>query len=513
MKRKEREMKRKGRQPDTLSVIDIGAHSIRMEIAEPSPGGGMNVLETLSQPVPIGKDVFTKGRIKADKFILVAKILRDYRKVMADYSVSSCRAIATSAVREALNKDIFIDRMLKETGIRVEALDSSEEIRLIYLSMRNLLRGRLGNPKDSVIAMIGTGSSHVCLFEDGMLRKAESFRMGTIRIYEELGQPISKSAMVIDDIVDSIVELLLRSFPKLPGSLVAVGSAPRSLLKMAGRDGSDGVDAISRDDLERLSRTVERTPPDKLAGEYGMSDLDALGLLPCCEILSGLMKASGAGAVLIPETNTRDAIIEDMLRRKSEDDPFEPEIVSCAKFLGEKFCYDGKHAVAVSRYCLEIFDAMKSVHGLGRRDRLLLDVAATLHDAGQFLNNRQHHKHSHYLIRNSQIPGLSSNEMEIVAVVARYHRRGLPKTSHPEYIQLDSAERVKVLKLAAILRVADALDRSHNGKFGSLNLRFAEGRMIICPDAMTMDMASETMALRAKSDLFDETYGIKVEFQ
>jgi exopolyphosphatase/guanosine-5'-triphosphate,3'-diphosphate pyrophosphatase len=259
-------------------------------------------------------------------------------------------------------------------------------------------------------------------------------------------------------------------------------------------------------------KIVEHSSPDKLASEYAISDLNAVGLLPCCEILSHLVNVSGAEAIFIPENNMRDAIIEDMLKRKSSSDPFDSEIFSCTEFLGEKFNYDRKHADAVSKYALEIFSSMKKIHGLKKRDRLLLRVASILHDVGQFLNNRQHHKHSYYLIKNSQIPGLSSNELELVAVIARYHRRGLPKASNVEYMQLEGEERVKVSKLAAILRVADALDRSHNSKFGTLNISFNSGRMIMAPDSKSMDISTESLALKSKSDLFIETYGIKPEF-
>jgi len=493
-----------------LAVIDIGAHSMRLEIAEISPDQEIKTLETLSQPIPIGRDVFTKGMIKPENFFLAGKIMKNFVKVMSEYNVSSFRAIATSAVREAINKDIFIDRIFIESGIKVESLDSSEEIRLIYLSLKkNIIKN---NIKDALIAMIGTGASHICLYQDGLLKKAESFRMGTIRIYEELGQPLSKSSVMIDDIVDSLVDLLLRSFSKIPPCLIAVGATPRAMLRMTRNKINCELDILSISDFENISRIAELDSPEKIASRFAISDLDAIGLLPCCDILSNLLTVSKANSIYIPETNTREAIIEEMLREKSDEDPFTSDIISCAKFLGEKFSYDSKHAEAVAKYALEIFDEMKEIHRLGAKERLLLHIAAILHDIGQFLNNRQHHKHSYYLIKNSQIPGLSINDTELVAMIARYHRRGLPKKSQPEYMQLESFERVIIAKLASILRVADALDRSHNTKFNKLGIKIEDNRVILSPDTIAMDLAAEALALKAKSDLFSETYGMKVEF-
>jgi len=493
-----------------LAVIDIGAHSMRLEIAEISPQQKIKTLETLSQPtIPIGRDVFTKGIIKAENFALAAKIMKDFAKVMSEYNISSYRAIATSAVREATNKDIFIDRIFIESGIKIEALDSSEEIRLIYLSLKNIIRDKINN---ALIAMIGTGSSHICLYQNGLLKKAESFRIGTIRIYEELGQPLSKSTVVIDDIVDSLSELLLRSFSEIPPCLIAVGSTPRAMLHIINKSSNRELDILSISDFKQISKIAELKKPEKIASEFTISDLDAVGLLPCCDILSNLLKISKADSIYIPETNTREAIIEEMLREKTDEDPFTQDIISCAKSLGEKFYYDSKHAETVAKYALEIFDEMKHIHRLTEKERLLLHIAAILHDIGQFLNNRQHHKHSYYLIKNSQIPGLSMNDTEIVAMIARYHRRGLPKKSHPEYMQLESFERVIIAKLAAILRIADALDRSHNAKFNKLRIKVENNRIIFSPDTMAMEQTAEILALKAKSDLFAETYGMKVEF-
>jgi exopolyphosphatase/guanosine-5'-triphosphate,3'-diphosphate pyrophosphatase len=498
-----------------LAVIDIGAHSIRMEIAQVDEAGGFSTLEALSLPIPIGRDVFTKGKIGSENFVLAVKILKDFSTKIREYGISCFRAVATSAVREAANKHIFLDRIRQECGIEIEVLDSSEEIRIMYLSLKNALGGRLKTVNDALICIIGTGASHICLVQGGLLRKAESFRMGTLRIYEELGQPLSKSSGIIDDIVDSLVDFLSKSFPDKPEYLIAVGATPRALASMnAGAAGEAGSElrVVSREAFNSLNKQITDATPEKLVEKYNFSDITAFGLLPCCEIIENLFRTTQAESLIIPNLDTRDALFEEILRAESvAGDPFAEEIISCADYLGKKFTYDAEHAGAVSRYALEIFDAMQKFHGIGSRGRLLLNVAGILHDVGQFLNNRQHHKHSYYLIKNSQLPGINSDELDVVAAVARYHRRGLPKSSNPEYTQLDAPSRVLVSKLAAILRVADALDRSHNAKFANLKISFDRRKMLIKADSRSLDTNSEVFALKSKSDLFFEVYGIKPE--
>jgi exopolyphosphatase/guanosine-5'-triphosphate,3'-diphosphate pyrophosphatase len=495
----------------TIAVIDIGAHSIRMEIAQAAESGKYSTLEALSVAVPIGRDVFTKGKIGAANLNLIVKILKDFVHKIKEYDISSFRVVATSAVREALNKDIFTDRIRYECGMEVEVLDSSEEIRLIYLSLKNLLGKRLNKEDNTLIAIIGTGSSHLCLLQKGIMKKAESFRMGTIRLYEETGQSMNKGMEVIDDIVDSVFDFLTESFFSCRlDSVIVVGAAPRALASIRKNAELGEVEMLGKDDFFKIWKDLSNISVEGIVEKYKISDLSATSILPCCEIFEHLFQMSGVSSLMIPETNTRDAIFEEMSRtQKNLPDSFADEIISCADYLGQKFIYDKEHADMVAKYALEIFDAMKKIHGVDEKGRLLLHAAAILHDIGQFLNNRQHHKHSYYLIKNSQLPGISQDELNIIAAIARYHRRAVPRDSHPEYMQLDAPSRVLVSKMAAIIRVADALDRSHNAKFAKLNISFEKDSMLINAESKNFDTTSEYLALDSKSDLFIDIYGMK----
>jgi exopolyphosphatase/guanosine-5'-triphosphate,3'-diphosphate pyrophosphatase len=185
---------------------------------------------------------------------------------------------------------------------------------------------------------------------------------------------------------------------------------------------------------------------------------------------------------------------------------FGRQVLASAEALGEKYRHDAVHARAVAHLAARLFDELKDEHGLDPRDRLLLEVAALLHNIGVFVGLRAHHKHAQYLIQASDIFGLSSDDRAIIANVARYHRRGLPQQSHLPYMALDRTERVRVNKLAALLRIANALDAEHGQKVQDLHVKAADGAWLLEVQGIG-DLAMERMKVEARSDLFHDVFG------
>ncbi|HBC85843.1 MAG TPA: hypothetical protein DCZ94_02700 [Lentisphaeria bacterium] len=499
-----------------FSVIDLGSHSVRMEIVQISADGNCEVLENVSNVIPIGRDVFTNSTISPESTALVAKILCDYQKIMKGYGVESFKAVATSAVREADNRDLFLERIEHLSGIRLDVLEASEEVRLIYLAVKDTLEKKYPLSKqDAVICIIGTGSTHIVLVQDGKVSSAESFRIGTLRLYEEIGTATGgkKAKDIIDIFVGCVVDDISKNYPKSkkPSLFVAVGAPVRALLgTFSGEKQEQRILSVSKKALETVRASVAGIPSEKLAETYKLSDLIAQSLEPCCDILEHFIEITDAQKLYVPMISTRDAMIDEVSRELAgKEDPFIPDIISSAEFLGEKYSYDAGHARCVTDIALSIFDAMQPVHGIKGNGRLLFEVAGILHDIGQYVNNRQHHKHSYYLISNSQLPGISPDDLEVVAMISRYHRRGLPKESHLEYMALPSDKRVLVNKLAGILRVADALDRSHSHKIRNIKASYDNENLTIKTNA-SFDLTLEGMEMKKKDNLFYETFGLRV---
>jgi exopolyphosphatase/guanosine-5'-triphosphate,3'-diphosphate pyrophosphatase len=502
--------------PTQAAVIDIGAHSVRMEIVQFAADGSWQTLEELSHPIPIGRDVFRKGEILPQNINLLGGILRDFKRKMDEYQVSLCKAFATSAVREAVNRDIFINRIRHLSGIQVEVLEASEEIRLFYLAVKNALQGRQKLAgRNAVICTIGTGSTQICQVRNGHLCHAETFRLGTLRMIEELGSA-GLSSRKFSDVIETFVRCLVDGIAEntdgaRPELFVAVGASVRVLTALGRKVPEQGVKVISRRQLESISRRISGVPAETLAVRYHLSDTLAQSLEPCCHLLEHFFDITAADKLVVPMISTRDAIIEDLIREIAgeTEDPFAPEILAAARFLGGKYHYDAAHAACVAANAQTLFDATTALHGCDRRCRLLLQTAAILHDIGQFVNDRSHHKHSLYLIQNSQLPGISPREQGLVAAIARYHRRGKPQPAHIEYMTLTSEDRAVVAKLAALLRIADALDRSHQHRLVNPRVTLSDDRLTIHADDAG-DMTVERLVMKSKSDLFEDIFGLRV---
>jgi exopolyphosphatase/guanosine-5'-triphosphate,3'-diphosphate pyrophosphatase len=262
--------------------------------------------------------------------------------------------------------------------------------------------------------------------------------------------------------------------------------------------------------LEFCSR-IEKLDEEELVDRYGLSPVDAETLVPALLVYRALLVETAAAAVIVPDVSLRVGLLTDLVGAGIEGDltDFGAQALASAESLGEKYRYDARHAHAVASLATRLFDQLQDEHGLSRRDRLLLEVTALLHDIGLFVGLRAHHKHAQYLISASEIFGLTSDDKDVIANVARYHRRALPQRSHLPYIALDRQDRVRVNKLAAILRVANALDAEHAQKIRNLTLRREESGWVLDVDG-TGDLSLERMAGEARADLFLDVFGTRL---
>lgn len=500
--------------PMVVAIVDLGAYTARLEIYQVLPDGRIDILEDLSHPLPLGSDVFTTGRIRAANLRLTERVMEDFSRLMSEYQVEYCKAVATSAVRESLNRDIFLHRIRRKTGVEVEILEGTEEIRLIYLAVKRALGGRFPFTKTNyVIYTIGTGSSQICFFQKDRLHSADTIRLGTLRLVEGLGERLTPQRL--REIVDPFMAAILAGIARMsvtahPEHIIAVGAPARGLVTVGREHLPKYMARLRRKTFESLFATVSHSTIAELVAKYELTDTVARGLEPCCHMLEHLFEVTGCDNLVVPMINTRDALLEDLMRQISgRPDPFIPEIISAAESLGERYSYDAVHARNVADLSLSLFDQTGDMHGLPPRCRLLLEVAGLIHDIGLFVSSRAHHKHSYYLVKNSELPGISSDEQELLATIVRYHRRALPKVAHAEYMSLDSEKRVMVSKMAALLRVADALDRSHQGKIRRVKVH-AEGDRLLVSVAGPDDVALEQWALARKADMFREVFGCSV---
>ncbi|OPZ31329.1 MAG: Guanosine-5'-triphosphate,3'-diphosphate pyrophosphatase [Lentisphaerae bacterium ADurb.BinA184] len=502
---------------DPMAVIDLGAYSARLQICQRERGSGtLTYWDEIPRLLPLGRDVFRSGVISSESMRQAAEVMRDFAQQMREMKVRYYHAVATSAVRESLNREVFIHRIQTGTGIQIEPLDGSTEVRLISLAVQRVLGPQRFRrlSQSALLLVLGAGSSQLACYRDAHMQSADTIRLGTLRLGDELGERLTRAEL--EDVIDPFVAAILGGAARLwpgdnPRNLIAVGAPVRALMGLDGHPRRKACDSLTRAQFRRLFERVERQQVSMPRPQGSLTAATLQSIEPCCHILDHLFAVTGADRIWVPMVNTRDALVDDLYRTlESAADPFVPDILTAAHALAARYCYDAAHGHAVADFAARLFDGLATLHHMPARDRVLLQVAAILHDIGCFVSGRQHHKHSHYLIANSELPGITSEEQETVALAARYHRRSSPKLSHPEYAVLPPPRRVQVCQLAALLRVADALDRGHRGRLRLRAVRVAGQRVALCVGA-NLDFAVEQWGLKAKAGMFEEVYGYRVE--
>ena len=444
---------------ELLASVDIGAHSARLLIAEVAEDGmSYDTLEDLKISAPLGADVFRSGKISDESMTVMCGILRNFKQKMAEYSITKYRAIVTSAVREAENADVFLERMAFLTGMQIEILSGSDEARLISLSVRPLLPSEFRQKsKRLLLADIGTGACQVSSFDGGTMRFTETIRFGTLRI----GGRDSISPVLRKERLLPVIDSTFREISYLSGkldcsSLIITGSSVRSMLLLRDRPlSSNSVHTLTLPEFERIKEAAETLAENELCEKYNLRPDVAETLLPCCMIVESLINITDAKSIFIPMISTKHALLENYIREfRQKKDPFEPQLLGMAIQTAIRYGGDRKMVTDICIFAEKLFLKLKPLHGMDHRSLLLLKVAALLYKTGLFISNSSYHKHSAYIIRNTEFPGLSQREREIVALIARYHRKSMPKPQHIEFAQLPREDRTLVCRLAAILRLA-----------------------------------------------------------
>ena len=500
-----------------MAAIDIGSSAIRMDIAEVKTDGTIRILDALKKGVQLGREAFTDGHLSQDTIRAACDALRDFKRVMDGYGVTRYRAVATSAVRESSNSEMFLDRLLMSTGLDVEIIDGPEENRLTLSVVMDLLRGEtdLGKAKSLLVEM-GGGSTDIAVFGDGELLQSSTLPLGSIRLRAGMSTGPAKpeqQARLLKRQISGFLSNLKREMEIRDAvRCIALGGDVRlaaRVLNIAPQN--ERLYLIPRDAFSDFVDGLSKLPIDGIVQKFSINYLDAETLVPALLTYLLLLKETQAQDIIITDANIRAGILQDLApveegkRRKK----LSSQILSAARSLARKYHYDESHADRVRELALHLFDELKVEQRMTESHRLYLEVAAVLHDIGAFVSPRSHHKHSHYLISSSELFGLRKRELDLIANIARYHRRAMPQRSHAPFMALDRDDRMIVSKLAAILRVANALDKDHLQKIPELKIS-REGDQIVLTAPNVSDMTMGRLALASRSDFFTEVFGKKL---
>ncbi len=510
---------------NVLAAIDVGTNSFHMVVAEVNPRtGGYTVLAREKERVRLGEGSGDMKLLSGAAMDRGIDALRRFRTI-ADRFGPQISAVATSAVREASNRDTFIRRVARETGIRLALVSGAEEARLVYLGV---LQGLPVLRRKILLIDLGGGSTEFLVGKNRKILYDNSLKIGAIRMTERFfpgGVTSAKSVREARRFIRGILAPVRREIRRHRVDLVVATSGTFVNFANIVRCGTgdpplDSYNAYEMDaaDLtEAVDRVLEAKRPADRLGIGGLdparSDIIAGGAV----IIEQAVRELGIPAVTISEYALREGIIRDVAEQTlfHTGTPGLHDIrLSSVRHLADKLRSEKEHSEHVAMLALSLFDQTAALHGCGAYERELLEAAAILHEVGLFISHERHHQHSYYLIRNAELLGFREDEKEIIGNIARYHRKSHPRAKHEDYARLTEAARRSVRMLSAILRIADGLDRTHRRVVTGMRVEVGGKRVRVRARLRKgVDAELEIWGANQKKGLFEEEFDRVVEIE
>jgi len=506
------------------AAIDIGTNSIHLVIARLSPGGRFDVVTREKESVRLGHGAGDMDQLDPDAIDRGIATLRRFRQ-LADSFDAEITAVATSAVREAANRDEFVRRAHDEAGIEVEVISGVEEARLIHLGV---LQAVPVYDRQHLVVDIGGGSTEFVVAKADEVRVARSVKLGAIRLTDRFfrggvvrPKQVRECRAYIDSFLAPVAhEIEPWGFDVAVGSSGTINAIAAMVEHSRGRDSSRSVNnvVINRAELSRVvARVVDARTTAARSNIPGLDARRADIIVGGAILLEEIFDRLGITSMTTSEYALREGVLLDIAGRHHDDAFHHLSDIRRQGVLRvlEGFEHDRPHVEHSTDLALRVFDATRHVHGLSTAERDLLEAGGLLHNVGLFISHSAHHKHSYYVIRNSdQLVGFTDHEIEIMALVARYHRKSLPSPRHPEYAALDERDRRTVALLAGMLRVGIALDRTHSHAIDDITCACGPRKVAI--EAHVHPGADPTLELytaEQRKDLLEQALGLPLAFE
>ena len=499
----------------TFAAIDVGSYALELKIFEISTRNGIKEIDNVRYQLDLGTDSYVTGKLGCDKLEELCRILKDFGRIMKQYKVDAYRAYGTSAIREIKNKMIVLDQIEQRTGIHIDTISNSEQRFLDYksiackeTSLEEIME------KDTAVIDIGGGSIQLSLFENGTLVTTQNMKLGVLRLQESLNHLNARTSQyenLIDEMVSSQISVFKKLFLKDKSikNLIVVDDylsaiVDRKIAKIEGRV----FDIPTAAQLMELMRTH--------------SDRDLAKLLDVSEdsvhlafisfvLVNRVCKATNVERIYVPDVTLCDGMAYEYGEENkliSIKHNFEQDIMACAKNISKRYMGSRKRSETLEQIAMNIFEAMKKIHGLDKRAGLLLRLAALLHDCGKYISLANLGECSYNIIMSTEIIGLSHTEREIVANVVKYNHLEFDYyESMNKGTNLAKEDYMIIAKLTAILKLANGLDRSHKQKFKDVRIVLKEQELVITVDT-PVDITLERGLFKHRAEFFKEVYSI-----
>jgi exopolyphosphatase / guanosine-5'-triphosphate,3'-diphosphate pyrophosphatase len=505
-----------------VAAIDIGTNSVHMVIVEVTDQLAFRILGSEKDLTNLGSAALVHHKLTRRAMVHTYQILSRYTQIARKLDCDVIRAYATSAVRECANGGDFVQLLKLELGLDIRVISAQEEARLIYLAVRQAVD--LGD-QPTLIVDIGGGSAEIIVGTAEKPLLLQSRKLGASRLTQQfvLSDPISKRNLKdLEKHIDETLKPLLAQ-AKSMGIQRVIGTsgtmenvAAMCHAQYGEKDSRHRLlTLMSHEDFAEVYKRLRRLPVEDRRELPGLDPGRADQIVAGATVVNYLFENLGIESVEVCDRAMREGMIIDYMQthwpkiRLSVQirDPRRRSIME----LGRRCNYNEAHALQVANLSLSLFDQLKSLHRLDAHAREMLEYAAITHDIGWHIGHSSHHKHSYYLVKNGDLDGFSPVEIEIIANVARYHRRSAPKKSHEAYMSLRAEEREIVCKLAALLRIADGLDRGHYGNVRRLKVVRSGGKISIRL-LTSADPELELWGARHKTEMFETLFHKQITF-
>ena len=489
-------------------------------MAEVQDDDTYRILDEEREMVRLGEKLDRTGRLSDPAMERALAALGKMKAIADGFGVTEIRAIATSAVREAANGRGFVREVLKQHRLRIEVISGEEEAQLAFRSAARHfdLEGR-----STAVVDIGGGSVEVILSAGTAVDQVYSLPLGAVRVTERLvrSDPLrDKHWKAMKDEIDHSIRGAIRQPAHRAEIMIGSGGSFTALAHMSkwqreGRHGSVQGYVLTPAEIIHLLDRLREAPLEARRQMQGLSSDRADIIVAGATVIARLVRRLGSQRILVNERGIRDGLLLHMIselpgRSAVAQLPQPGNRMEWARHFARKCRSNERHCEQVAALALQVFDGLKARFALPAASRDVLQAAALLHDIGYLISHSKHHKHAYHLIMHGDLPGFSPHEIELIANVARYHRRAFPKKSHENLACLPGDDRRLIGRLSGILRIADGLDRTHSQSVTGVRVRALRGRLRLSIEASALPEVESADAKR-KSDLFSKAFDTEVE--
>lgn len=509
------------RNPHLFGIIHLGASSMSITIVEYSSIDKVKVIEYASKDVPYGEEVFHSKRLSFKTIEEICRLLKGYKRLMEEYGVTEYKAYATAIVREAENRLSILDQIYIQTGFEVEVVDMPKEIYYKYFGLYyRMMRQGLTDTEDAALFLdITSGGVGVTVWKGGALLFQENVHLGTLRVMESFNRN-QRSSLSFPDAVGEYLHSMLSPVQEEVSRfnvkyIVLSGDEAREIAGLMGFVANDKETlSLLPQQFESFIESFHGISATKLVNRYGLEEFRANIIMPTMVLYKELLKMVQPQCMLISGSSFVEGVI---LYYGSEQAPnnyfymMREQNMQLARAIARSYEVDERHAREVERFSLQLCDTLVE-HGITDRMTFMMRIAAILAEVGKFVSLRNHSEHAYHIIMGTDLFGLSDREKEVVANVVFYHYKGTPSNDDENFRKLNSYQKIYVMKLVAILRLARALDVSHKGKISRIALKHKEKELVI--EAYTdQDISLERWTFERERDYFSEIFGLEVNLK